>query len=72
MNSKKRDSQILLVLSSTEKEGFRQAAELAGIGVSAWARERLRSIAIRELQQAGRKIPFIKPVPLKDQDNEGH
>ena len=65
----KRDENVILAVSTVEKEGFRQAADLAGIGLSAWARERLRSAAIRELQEAGRKIPFVKPITLSEDEN---
>jgi hypothetical protein len=47
-------------LTATEKEGFQEAAKLAGIAVSAWARERLRRAAIRELEDASRDIPFLE------------
>lgn len=48
-----------------EKQGFIEAAELAGIPLSSWVRERLRLAAIRELENAGRKIPFVKPIHLE-------
>jgi hypothetical protein len=51
---------VLIRLSKAEKDGFREAADLAGVGLSAWVRERLRQAAIRELQQAGRIAPFIR------------
>ncbi len=50
-------------LSPAEKEGFEQAAEFAGIPISSWVRERLRLAAIRELENAGRRVPFISKVP---------
>lgn len=65
----KRDQNLILAVSANEKEGFRQAADLAGIGLSSWARERLRSAAIRELQEVGRKIPFVKPIILTDSED---
>lgn len=43
-----------------EKEAFEQAADLAGVPVSAWIRERLRRVARRELEDANREIPFLK------------
>ena len=43
-----------------EKDGFQQAAKLAGIPLSAWIRERLRRIARRELEEANKSIPFLK------------
>ncbi|MCX5634393.1 MAG: hypothetical protein NTW55_00930 [Planctomycetota bacterium] len=41
-------------LSAKEKQGFREAADIAGLPLSAWVRERLRCIAARELQDAGK------------------
>lgn len=43
-----------------EKEAFEQAAEIAGVPVSAWIRERLRRAARHELEEANRAIPFLK------------
>lgn len=61
--------QVLQIrLSDAEKRGFAAAAELAGIPMSAWVRERLRLAAIRDLESAGQKVPFIKPVPLGSPD----
>ena len=46
----------------TEKRAFCAAAELAGLDLSAWIRERLRLAARRELEQAGQQIPFVPSV----------
>lgn len=46
-------------LHETEKEAFRSAAELAGLDLSAWIRERLRRAAREELREAGRDVPFL-------------
>jgi uncharacterized protein (DUF1778 family) len=54
-----------LRLSPEEKEAFQLAANLAGIGLSAWVRERLRWAATRELENAGRQIPFLKPIGVE-------
>jgi hypothetical protein len=51
-------------VSDTEKEGFELAAMLAGISLSSWVRERLRLSAIRELEGAGRRVPFVPEIPL--------
>jgi hypothetical protein len=51
---------IQIRVSLAEKEGFVEAATLAGIPLSSWVRERLRLTSIRELENAGRKIPFIE------------
>jgi hypothetical protein len=46
-------------LEVSEKEAFRAAAELAGLDLSAWIRERLRRIARQELQEAGQAVAFL-------------
>jgi hypothetical protein len=51
-------------VSDEEKEGFELAAALAGISLSSWVRERLRLTAIRELESAGRRVPFVPEIPL--------
>ena len=57
--------QVLQIrLDELEKQGFVAAAELAGIPLSSWVRERLRMAAIRDLESAGLKIPFIAPLPI--------
>jgi hypothetical protein len=65
----KKDSQFLIRLSPLEKEGFERAAQIAGIGLSTWARERLRSAAIKELQNNGEKIIFLEAISLKYKEN---
>ena len=55
-------------ISDDEKRGFAAASDLAGIPLSSWVRERLRLAAIRDLESAGQKIPFVKPIPLGDPD----
>jgi hypothetical protein len=50
---------ILLRLAPSEKQGFSDAAELAGVPLAAWVRERLRRAARRELEEAGMAIPFL-------------
>jgi hypothetical protein len=49
-----------LRLQATEKEAFQKAADLAGLALSAWVRERLRGVARRELTEAGEQVPFYK------------
>lgn len=61
---KKKTENLQIRLSSAEKAGFAEAAGLAGIPLSSWVRERLRLAAIRELESAGRRVPFVSPVPL--------
>jgi hypothetical protein len=47
-------------LSAKEKLAFRESAELAGLAISAWVRERLRRAAVRELEEAARPIAFLE------------
>jgi hypothetical protein len=52
-------------LASLEKQAFRDAADIAGVPLATWMRERLRAVAIRELESAGRRVAFIREVPLR-------
>ena len=47
-------------LSVAEKQAFKESAEIAGLPVSAWVRERLRQAAIRELEASSRPVPFLQ------------
>jgi len=44
-------------VSESEKQAFQDAADLAGISLSTW--ERLRHVAVRELEAAARPIAFL-------------
>ena len=46
-------------LEPEEKEAFEDAANFAGISLSAWIRERLRTMARKELDEAGEHIAFL-------------
>jgi uncharacterized protein (DUF1778 family) len=59
MKRRKTES-IEIRLEADEKRGFQEAADVAGIPLSAWVRERLRRAAIRELEQVSRDIPFLR------------
>lgn len=50
---------LLVRLERTEKQAFAEAADIAGIALSAWVRERLRWAAVKELQAADRQVPFL-------------
>jgi uncharacterized protein (DUF1778 family) len=58
--SKKLNDYLEIRVESAEKEAFKSAADLAGIPVSTWVRERLRRAAIRELEEAARPIAFLQ------------
>lgn len=51
---------VKIRLHPDEKAAFEDAAEIAGITLSAWIRERLRRSARIELEDAGRRVPFAK------------
>jgi uncharacterized protein (DUF1778 family) len=57
-----KEQTIQIRLTEAEKRGFQAAADLAGIPLSSWVRERLRFAAIRDLESAGVQIPFVEPV----------
>jgi uncharacterized protein (DUF1778 family) len=46
-------------LDPKEKAAFKDAADVAGLPLSSWVRERLRRTARRELEEAGRQIAFL-------------
>ena len=61
--------QVLQIrLSASEKDGFQLAADLAGISLSSWVREKLRLAAIRDLESLGRPVPFIESIPFRSSD----
>ena len=55
----KKSQAHLLRMGAVEKRDFEEAAEIAGISLSAWIRERLRAAAARELQAVGRAVRFL-------------
>jgi hypothetical protein len=46
-------------LETTEKQAFKDAADLAGLPLSTWARERLRRAARKELGESGHPVAFL-------------
>jgi len=60
----KQSETIPIRVTQSEKESFQLCADLAGISLSSWTRERLRLAAIRELESAGRRVPFVDEIPL--------
>ena len=60
-SSEKLKSKTMLVrLEPAERQAFDEAAELAGVPLAVWVRERLRMAARRELIEVGRQVPFIQ------------
>ena len=64
-----KEQTIQIRLTDAEKRGFQAAADLAGIPLSSWVRERLRFAAIRDLESAGVQIPFVEPVRIGGTQN---
>jgi uncharacterized protein (DUF1778 family) len=58
--AKPRQKLLEVRLDTEEKQAFKDAAELSGLGLSTWVRERLRQIARKELEDAGRKVAFLE------------
>lgn len=51
---------IELRVSEDEKQAFRDAAERSGLPLATWARQGLRRIATRELENADLPVAFLK------------
>jgi len=49
-------------MTASEKASFDLAADTAGLSLSSWVRERLRSAALVELQSMGVKVPFVEAL----------
>ena len=62
--AKKKSEYLDIRIGADEKQTFKDAAALAGIPVSTWVRERLRRSAIKELEEAGQPIAFLKNVSI--------
>lgn len=60
---KLRDDRLELRLGGAEKQAFKEAADLAGVPLSSWIRERLRKAARDELTGFGRPVPFLGGRP---------
>ena len=66
----KRNRPVIMQVRTDEAErtGMERAASIVGIPVSAWARERLRTIAVRELRDAGLEVPFLPAAGIERGD----
>src|SRR5579871_6427696 len=51
---------VQLRLSESEKRAFLTAADLSGLSLSSWMRERLRRNAKAELVEAGKPVAFLE------------
>jgi uncharacterized protein (DUF1778 family) len=55
-----KNTTLQIRLDPSEKEAFERAAELSGIALSSWVRERLRRVARAELIDANQRVPFLQ------------
>ena len=60
-----RDVRFIVRLLGSEREAFQDAADLAGIPLSAWVRSRLRQSAIKELEAQALPIAFLADKTLE-------
>lgn len=65
-----KEKTIQIRVTEDEKLGFEKASSLAGISLSSWIRERLRLAAIRDLEIAGQRAPFLPTLTMDDASNE--
>jgi hypothetical protein len=65
-SGRRKSESVLIRLEPGEKQAFAQAADIAGVPLSMWVRERLRQVAARELESAG-----IRPAFLRYLEEEG-
>jgi hypothetical protein len=61
-SDQRKSETFVLRMDSAEKAAFTEAADLSGIPLAAWMRERLRVAARIELEGAGRSVAFLNRV----------
>lgn len=54
-----KEARAELRMSATEKQAFSLAADFAGLSLSSWIRERLRTAARDELEKNHHPVPFL-------------
>lgn len=58
----RRTEYLEIRLTVNEKRVFQEAAQISGISLSTWVRERLRRAVVRELEEAGRPAAYLLGV----------
>jgi uncharacterized protein (DUF1778 family) len=58
--ARKLSEHLEIRVEPAEKRAFKDAADLAGIPLSVWIRERLRQVAIKDLEAMGHPIAFLQ------------
>jgi Mobilization protein NikA len=71
-SAKRRSVNMLVRLEPAEKQIFQEAADLAGLALSTWVRERLRIAVRHDFHSAGKPDPFGRTVDqfLEELTNE--
>ncbi len=54
-------------LNEAEKQGFTEAAAMAGQKLSVWVRDQLRRAARQALEEYGRTVPFLPMTKPRDE-----
>jgi len=57
-----------LRLTFDEKTAFQEAAKIAGLSFSTWARQTMRRAAVREFHDAGRRLDFYSSQQKRASD----
>ncbi len=57
-----KDRKVIFKASEQEETAFKKAAELSGLTLSAWIRNKLRIEAKKELLEAGKEVDFLKDI----------
>ena len=60
-----RTETLQIRLTVAEEKTFEDAANVSGVSLSAWIRERLRRAARHDLEDAGQPIAFLADVTLE-------
>ena len=55
-----KEEYLELRLDASEKQAFWDAANLSGMALSVWVRERLRKAARKELEDADKPVAFLE------------
>jgi hypothetical protein len=55
-----RSETVWIRITTAEKKAFQDSANVAGASLSVWARERLRRVAVRELEDAQVPVAFLR------------
>ncbi|GMV99324.1 MAG: hypothetical protein AMXMBFR84_04630 [Candidatus Hydrogenedentota bacterium] len=56
----KNDTRIYIRLTESEKNAFQDAADIGGLSLSSWIRERLRRACVQELRSIDRIPEFLE------------